>query len=346
MHNYATAKDVNQSSKSNKKSVSVVGASGYSGLELTKLLLNHPAVQLTHCFTTRQFKLTDDVLDSRAKNISCMLESDLLNNLSDIVFLATPAEASLKLAPEIIKKGKTVIDLSGAFRLKKSDYKTWYGFEHSEPQLLKDADYGLVPFAGPTKKKLIANPGCYATAIGLALIPLIKRNLIDLSTLVIDAKSGTTGAGRKASENLLFSEVEGGILPYKVGKHQHIPELVEAIETNCNVTFKPVMATHLLPARRGILVSMYAKTAAKIEDIQNAFNEQYSNYSFVRHGTEIAKLARLQNVVGTYFAHFSYEIINSQLYLFSTIDNLLKGAASQAIENLNRVLDLPPTMGL
>ena len=327
-----------------KITTSIVGARGYSGLELSRLLLRHPSVKLTHCFATQQFSLSDDLLDFGVEKVVCLTDDQIMSNLTDVVFLATPAEVSLKLAPPILAAGKTVIDLSGAFRLKKNDYNKWYNMNHTETAQLAAADYGLMPFAGPLKKtnQLISNPGCYATAISMALIPLLKRNLIDTNHIVIDAKSGTTGAGRKASENLLFSEVGENCLPYKVGQHQHLPEVQEAIETFAGVTIDPHFSTHLLPVKRGIIAGIYATSlTTDIEQVEKAFAEEYASYELVRFGRELPKLASLSKVVGTPYTHISYQLVGQKLYVFSVIDNLLKGAASQAVENLNRFLDLP-----
>ena len=352
MHNYLSTEVSKKSARKGVEkaiSASVVGARGYAGVELARLLLRHPGVNLTHCFATQEFSLANEVMHPKAESVTCLSEAQIMRNLTDVVFLATPAEVSITLAPQILAKGKRVIDLSGAFRLKTSDTRKWYGFEQTAVEELKHADYGLVPFCGPLKKKtkLIANPGCYATAISLALIPLIKRGLVDVSNLTIDAKSGTTGAGRKANEGTLFSEVDGECLPYKVGKHQHLPEIQETVAAFSGVQIEPHFATHLLPVKTGIVASIYAKsTTTDIADIQKAFTGEYANYLLVRHGTEVNKLARLKNVVGTPYCHISYELVGNKLYVFSLIDNLLKGAASQAVENLNRVMDLPAHFSL
>jgi N-acetyl-gamma-glutamyl-phosphate reductase len=350
MNNYVQTNLAKMGPRSLKKlSVSVVGARGYTGLELVKILLQHPMLNLSHSFATTEFNLSDEILDAKVSNIKCLPQSELLLNLTDIVFLATPADVSLKLAPLIIQKKKKVIDLSGAFRLKKNDYSQWYKMQHTERELLTKAHYGLVPFAGPmnSETQLVSNPGCYSTAISMALIPLIQKNLISLDSLVIDAKSGTTGAGKKPAENILFSEVDGDCLPYRVGHHQHLPEIQEAIESFAGQSIDPHFATHLLPTKRGIIASLYAQTSAKdINEITSAFAEAFKDYPFVRFGTEISKLASLNKVVHTPYTHISYELVGSKLYLFSCIDNLLKGAASQAIENLNRMMDWPVSLGL
>lgn len=325
--------------------VSVVGARGYSGLELVKLLLNHSLVELTHCFATREFSLADEINDPRGKKVTCLTDDQILSHLTDIVFLATPAEVSLKLAPEIVRAGKKVIDLSGAFRLKKSDYSTWYHFEHTQPDFLAKAHYGLVPFAKPlsSETSLIANPGCFATAVNMALIPLLKKGLIETKGLVIDAKSGTTGAGRKASENLLFSEVGENFAPYRIGRHQHFPEIQEAVQSFTGFEIDPHFSTHLLPIRRGISVALYAETtkARSLDQIEEAYAESFSQYPLVQWGKNIEKLARLEHVNGTPLTRISFQLTGNKLYVFSVIDNLMKGAASQALENMNRLLDLP-----
>ncbi|NJL25180.1 MAG: N-acetyl-gamma-glutamyl-phosphate reductase [Calothrix sp. SM1_5_4] len=313
----------------------------------------HPRVTLTHCFATREFSLADELMDARAADVVCMtdehIDEHIMDNLGDIVFLATPAETSLRLAPRILHEGKTVIDLSGAFRLREHDYETWYGFRHTEFELLREADYGVVPYCGPARPetRLIANPGCFATAVTLALIPLLKHGLVEPRGLVIDAKSGTTGGGRKASENLLFSEVSEDCLPYRVGRHQHWPEIREATLRHTGQEPDAHFATHLLPVRRGIIAGIYAKTKATgLDEIAAAYEAEYGAYPLVRHGRDVSRLAKLTSVTRTPYTHISYALSDGKLYVFSVIDNLMKGAASQAIENLNRVLDLPPAFAL
>lgn len=338
-----------------KITCSVVGARGYSGIETARLLLQHPNVRLTHCFATSDFELGSFFgsrdLSDRASSVQCLPDSEILKNLTDVVFLATPAETSLELAPKILAAGKKVIDLSGAFRLKNNDYKKWYGFEHKEPTLLAQAEYGLSPWAGPASgTKLVANPGCYATAITMALAPLLKNDLIIEDSVVIDAKSGTSGAGKKATEGMLFTEVDGECLPYKVGKHQHYPEIVEALEMLTGKKLDFHLTTSLLPTRRGIIAGVYAKVkpGVTLAQVKSAFGESYEGYSLVRQG-EISKnqtLLSLKKVVGTGETHISYELEGGKLYVFSCIDNLLKGAASQAVENFNRISDFPVSTGL
>jgi N-acetyl-gamma-glutamyl-phosphate reductase len=350
MHNervntLAANSDKKSSTSQAVTTVSVVGARGYAGVELCRLLLKHPAVKLTYCYATTSFSLAESLYIDGASEVICLEDKHLFETLTDVVFLATPAEVSLKLVPQILAAGKKCVDLSGAFRLKKNDYKAWYHFAHTEPAALALADYGLLPYAGPVPKgcNLIANPGCYATAISLALIPLLRSDLISLEGLVIDAKSGTSGAGKKAAENLLFTEVAENCSPYRVGKHQHMPEVEEACEVfGGGHTIAPHFSTSLLPVKRGIIAAVYATAkTTEITKIEAAFAEVYADAKLVRYGQNVAKLTSLSAVSGTPYTHISYELVGNKLYVFSVIDNLLKGAASQAVENLNRFLDLP-----
>jgi N-acetyl-gamma-glutamyl-phosphate reductase len=287
----------------------------------------------------------------------------------DTVFLATPAEASLSLAARIRQASPRVdiIDLSGAFRLKAgaSAYKDWYRLDHCEAELLAQADYGLAPFAAPLSVKegrLVANPGCFATSVLMALVPLLKAGVVNPATLVIDSKSGSSGAGKKGAEHLLFTEVDGECLPYRVGRHQHLPEIREWAEQLSGVSIDPFFATHLLPVRRGILSSIYAELAPgkTAEDVTRAFASIYENYELVRFGAIEGKAGNvparqqiqnawglsLKKVTGTARTHLQYTVEGKKLYLFSLIDNLLKGAASQAVENFNRLYDYPLALGL
>lgn len=341
--------------------VGIVGARGYSGLELARLLLGHPATKLSACFATdpAAFKLGNEIFAPEADAVPTLpmtaLEAADLAKSFHTIFLATPAEVSLELAPKLVAKGVNVVDLSGAFRLAAGDYPKWYGFEHTETAALAKAQYGLVPFAKPFAKEagrgvLVANPGCYVTSVLAALIPLAKAGVISTDTIVIDAKSGTTGGGKKAAESLLFSEVDGECLPYKIGKHQHYPEIVKYLETFGGRKTSPFFSTSLLPTPRGILAAIYANLApGKTEaDVTSAFAEAYAGYPLAKVSTLAAtpKIAMLKQVVGSNAVNVGFTVTDGKLYLYSTIDNLLKGAASQAVENFNRIVDLPVAMGL
>lgn len=338
-----------------------MGARGYSGLELARILLRHPEAELVACFAhDHSFRLSDYLPESSAAAVPVFPLQNLAGVLPNIdtVFLATPAEASLELAPLVLNAAVTnadVIDLSGAFRFQKgtdaersAKFALWYKAKQPRPLA---ATYGLAPFAAPARpgKALVANPGCYATAALMGIVPLLKAGAIKPETLVIDAKSGTTGAGRKAAESQLFAEVEGECLPYRVAQHQHLPEIQEWAEAFGGSPIDPFFSTHLLPVRRGILASVYAELApGKTEDdVAAAFQAAYQRYPLARiTKTEAPAALSLKRVTGSARTHLSFKVSGTKLYLFSLIDNLLKGAASQAVENFNALHDFPYALGL
>lgn len=365
---------------SSRLRVALIGASGYTGLELGRSLLQHPYVDSLTLGTNETIIPLDHWLpETLGREIQCYSVSTLISTASeyDIVFLATPAHVSMEIVPQLLKNSPKIVDLSGAFRLNSSEqFETWYGIKHSSPELLGSALYGLSPFyhndssfnyrmgshgSNPEEQnlndiRLVANPGCYATAIQMALIPLLRKKLIYQDTIVIDAKSGTTGAGKKATETQLFAEVSENCIPYKVGKHQHYPEFCNHIESLTQITIKPHFSTSLLPIRRGITAGIYAhlKSGYDISHITNAFEEAYSHYPLVRYlplieslsSQENFSLLSLRKVVGSARTHISYTVNHDKLYLYSCIDNLMKGAASQAIENMNYLYGWPIHTGL
>jgi N-acetyl-gamma-glutamyl-phosphate reductase len=344
--------------------VAVVGSRGYSGLELTRILLRHPHVESLGLFASEPFEPADGLPELKAGQLAGLPLSTLLDSPKnyDCAFLALPHEASLKVAPALLAAGLNVIDLSGVFRLQDGDdntrlqqYEKWYRLKHSELELLKNAQYGLVPFQSVKfsgRPTLVSNPGCYATAISLAIIPLLQAQLLDPQFVAVDAKSGTTGAGKKAQENLLFSEVDGLCLPYRVGHHQHEPEIQMALSrwggTSIGMSFTP----HLLPVRRGIIASVYGKVPSGTKNlaIAQAYQEAYGEYPLVRFqnleepGAE--RELRLSRVVGSPRTNILWKLVDDRLTVFSLLDNLLKGAASQAVENFNSLYGWSGTLGL
>lgn len=374
--------------KTAKYPVAIVGARGYSGLELARLLLRHPAAELAACFATAGFRLSDYLPERAARSVPGLPVEALLSSIqkqgTKVVFLATPAEVSLDLTPKILEAGASVIDLSGAFRLQEgspqnraAQYEQWYKLEHTKLPLLEQAEFGLVPWvdfatgdaaqvSAPefSSARLISNPGCFATAVLMAALPLFKDRLIEPSSLVIDAKSGTSGAGRKAEERLLHCEVDGLCLPYRVGRHQHEPEIQQYIRRFAGVETRPFFTPHLLNVRRGIIASLYARLDRNLKDetdvpvkleaissrVDRAFATVYSAnplVEFVNLDTPGSEAwLSLRRVVGSARTHIVYRIVDDRLYVFSLIDNLMKGAASQAVENLNRLLRLPTWTGL
>jgi N-acetyl-gamma-glutamyl-phosphate reductase len=351
-----------------KYAAAVVGARGYSGQELCRLLLAHPHADLQGVFATDSaFALSDLLLEPAARKVATWKMADFEQHMKSglhTVFLATPAEVSMELAPIALQAGVNVIDLSGAFRLKGESsadvsdiYNKWYKFKHAHPELVQSAQFGLQPFAKPLSGKgprLVSNPGCYATAASMALIPLLKAGVITADSIVIDAKSGTTGAGRKAEESLLFSEVEGDFRAYKVGCHQHTPEIQSAVQWFAGAEIAPFFTTQLMNVRRGIMACIYANVAGDVKNanarVAKAFADAYENYPLVRVAEISAggasPMLSMKKVVGTARVHLAFKVEGSKLYLFSMLDNLLKGAASQAVENFNHLLDAPLETGL
>ncbi|MCB0361683.1 MAG: N-acetyl-gamma-glutamyl-phosphate reductase [Bdellovibrionales bacterium] len=349
--------------------VAIIGARGYSGLELTRLCWNHPSIEIKFVSASSRFDLSQYLHRSPQRDLPPVRENSDFSRSDfsqiDLVFLATPHEISWTVAPLALKAGAKVIDLSGAFRLKdelgrKSHelYKMWYGQSSEIVELANSSTsaYGLIPFHlyDIEKTQLVANPGCYATSILMALVPLLREKIIDSQNIVIDAKSGTTGAGRKAQETLLFSEVAEECWPYKIGTHQHQPEILQALNSLSDSSVDICMNTHLLNLRRGIISSLYLRPHSPSEDdnilraIEATYSKHFQNYPLIRWGKAEThpQLLRLKRVVGTAFCHLSFEVIKEKIYLFSTLDNLLKGAAGQAIENFNYLNGLPLNTGL
>ncbi|MBK9041332.1 MAG: N-acetyl-gamma-glutamyl-phosphate reductase [Bdellovibrionales bacterium] len=340
--------------------VAILGARGYSGLELTRICMRHPAMKLEFVSASSHFELGSYLKPPPGRSLPPCLENPHFDDI-DLVFMATPHKVSWSLASSALEQGVHVIDLSGGFRLKdlpdKSNrdiYRQWYGEAPDSIELANQSTYGLVPFNEIKSTGLIANPGCYATSILMALIPLLREELIQPEQIVIDAKSGTTGAGRKIEESLSFSEVSEECLPYKVGTHQHQPEIFQALKSLSGVEVDLTMNTHLLNVRRGIISSLYLKPRLRLSDqilcqkIGEAYAKHFGSYPLVRWGHIKSQphLLRLKTVVGTAFTHIGYEVIDGKVFLFSLLDNLLKGAASQAVENFNFLYDLPPDSGL
>ncbi len=318
-----------------KTKIAIVGAAGYSGQELEVCLKRH-----------RYFEIVE--------RVGRDFDLKILKGRVELVFLCTPAETSLEMAPKLNELGIHVVDLSGAFRLKRNSYKEWYGFDHVESDVLKKAEYALYPFRRvPSVKKqssarLISNPGCYSTATALGLIPLVQSGWFKNDSFFVDAKSGTSGAGRKAQTDLLFSELYGEFKPYKVGKHQHWPEVVEAIEDFAAQKISPVFITELLPVFRGISLCIFAdwKGAAKsVQDIISLYETTYKDDSQIKVGVE-PDLMSLKKVSHTNFVHISPQIAYGRPVVFVLIDNLQRGAAGQALMNANQLFEYDIFEGL
>ncbi len=341
-----------------RTSVGVVGASGYAGIEATRLLAAHP--QLRVRFLTSDRWLSETVGkrlglggEVGALRYTSVEDAAPLFKECAAVLLATPTEVSLELGPQALAAGARVIDLSGAFRLQDAAiFERFYGLAHPQQELLREAVYGLPElFRDQVRSaRLVANPGCYPTAAALALSPLVHGGLIDPSRIVINAASGVTGAGRKASEDFSFTEIDGDFRAYKVFRHQHTPEISQTLSgpggPGVWVTFTP----HLLPVKRGILSTAYAwlRPGASATEVGQAFARAYQAEPFVTLADTPEEVS-LKGVVGTNRCQLGFACDPDhpeRLIVVSAIDNLLKGAAGQAVQNLNLMMGWPEASGL
>ncbi len=333
---------------------SILGASGYSGSMALRILLRHPHVTVDKVFASSSVGEKVHTLYPSMRNMTDKsyeeYSHDKIEN-SDIIFIALPPENAMHIVPQLLKSGKKVVDLSGDFRLKDaSKYKEYYKAEHHAATLLSSACYGMPELhrEAIVKTLLLSNPGCYPTSAIIPLAPLLKNNLIESDDISISSLSGVSGAGRKASLDLSFAEVDGSVKAYKIGEHQHIPEiesvLSEYSEKKITVTFVP----HLLPTVRGIYTTTFAtlKANATKNSIDEVYRLSFNNEPFVRYlGNE---LPELKSVVGSNFIDTGWKIDphSGKLIIFSAIDNLIKGAAGQAVQNMNLMYGFDEGEGL
>jgi N-acetyl-gamma-glutamyl-phosphate reductase len=336
--------------------VAIIGASGYTGVELARILCNHPEFELTAA-TSRQYagKALSEVFPNLLGKTDLICENlsvDELCSRADLFFAAVPHKTAMDLVPKLLQEGKKVVDLSADYRLRDvAVYEEWYQ-EHSSPEFIKEAVYGLPELYREQIKKsrLVANPGCYPTSIVLGLAPLLQKGLIDPATIIADSKSGTTGAGRAASVGTLFCEVHDGFKAYKVGgTHRHLPEIEQELsvlnQDNVTISFTP----HLLPLSRGILSTCYANLTSDIseEEVRKLYMERYEAEPFVRMVPK-GTFPATQHVRGSNFCDIGFAIDEraNRIIVVSAIDNIVKGAAGQAIHNMNLMCGLDEIMGL
>jgi N-acetyl-gamma-glutamyl-phosphate reductase len=336
----------------------VIGATGYAGCEILTLLARHPAASVTCLMSSgRDGKAAFAIEQSHPKlrgRFSVLCEpldvEQVVNSRPDVVFLATPHETSHQIVPRLLESGLRVVDLSGAFRLKDpAAYAHWYGFDHHAPGALAEAVYGIPEFDAPAiaKARLVSNPGCYPTSVILALAPLLKAGWVDVHAgIIADSKSGVTGAGRKPSESLHFPEVNENLRAYGLFHHRHLPEMLQelALESK-DFIFTP----HLLPITRGILTTIYVHLLPmrKMSEIEGLFQDFYAAAPMVRVYAA-GKLPEILGVANTQFADigFALDETTGRLLLVSALDNLGKGAAGQAVQNMNVMFGFAPDTGL
>ncbi|MCI0708470.1 MAG: N-acetyl-gamma-glutamyl-phosphate reductase [Ignavibacteriae bacterium] len=332
----------------------MVGASGYSGAELLKILLRHKHAHIEKLFANSSAgKRVDTVYPYFTKRVDATYEPYSLDAActSDVVFIALPSGEAMNIVPELLARGKRIIDFGGDFRLRDaSAYPKFYKREHTSANLLSQAVYGLPEWNREKieSAKLVANPGCYPTSATLPIIPLLKEGLTESKGIAISSLSGVSGAGRSASADLSFTEVNESVKAYKVGVHQHIPEINQTIGDatgqQVSVTFVP----HLLPITRGIYTSIYAtlKHTTTEEEVFAAYTKFYTKEPFVRFSP--TTIPEIKNVNYTNYIDIGFRLYpeNNQLIVLSAIDNLVKGAAGQAVQNMNLMFGFDETEGL
>ncbi len=328
-----------------KLRVGIVGATGYTGEEIVRILSKHPHVEITYVSgkEDREIRIQEifPYLSGRLDLECKAFSQEEATEKTDLVFLSLPHTVSMQAAPLFLKAGKKVIDVSADYRLKDlAVYEKFYKVEHKDPANLKHAIYGLPEINREKIRKasLVANPGCYPTGAILGLLPGIKGGFFDLDRICIDAKSGVTGAGRKAEKSLNFSEVNESFKAYKLFEHQHVPEIDQELSRFSKKEVSVVFVPHLLPINRGILSTMYIplKKKTTTQDLCTAYQKFYKNEPFVKvYGG--GRLPELKHVAHTNFCDIGLKVneAKSLAVVVAAIDNLTKGAAGQAVQNMN-----------
>ncbi len=335
-----------------KIKVGVVGGTGYTGVELLRLLVAHPQVELVAITSRSAAGQAVSSLFSSLRGcvdqVYVLPELDVLASC-DLVFYATPNGTAMQQVPDLLERGVRVIDLAADFRLKnEAEWEQWYGMAHACPELLRDAVYGLPEVNRERIKtaRLVANPGCYPTAVQLGLFPLLKNNLVDFNSLIADCKSGVSGAGRQANVGMLFCETVESFKAYGVAGHRHLPEIKQGLslfaESEVDLTFVP----HLTPMARGIHATLYANLTTSV-DLQEVYERYYEQEYFVdvmpAGSTPETRSVRASNVcrMAVHQPQGGQRVV-----VLSVIDNLVKGAAGQAVHNMNIMFDLDESTGL
>jgi len=333
--------------------VGVIGATGYTGEEIIKILSGHKKIKVTHLSAVvDKEEPISSIFPSLKGRIDMVCKKPNIESAKDecdLVFLALPHRVSMEVAPKLVKAGKLVIDLSADYRLPPDLYKVWYGAEHKDKDNIANAAYGLpeLYFDKIKKAKLIANPGCYPTGIILSIAPMLKENAIDTSYIVADSKSGVTGAGRKADIALSFGEVNENLKAYKVNEHQHKPEINNILSGVAGKEIDIIFTPHLIPMNRGILSTIYLRLNKKTDTkpVADIYRKFYRGKPFVRIMDD-DKLPQIRDVVNTNFCDIGIKVTGQTAIVISCIDNLKKGAAGQAVQNMNIMAGFDETEGL
>ena len=336
--------------------VGIIGATGYAGGELARILMGHKDAEIVW-YGSRSYidKKYADVYQNMFQIVDAKCLDDNMEELAkkaDVIFTATPQGFCASVISEAILADTKIVDLSADFRIKDvATYEKWYGIQHKSPQFIEEAVYGLCEINREDVKgaRLVANPGCYTTCSILTAYPLAKEGLIDMNTLIIDAKSGTSGAGRGAKAGNLYCEVNENIKAYGVASHRHTPEIEEqlgyAAKEDVRISFTP----HLVPMNRGILATEYATLTkqATYEEIKAVYDKYYKEEKFI-HVLEEGVCPETKWVEGSNYVDINFKIDprTNRIIMMGAIDNLVKGAAGQAVQNMNLMFGLPESEGL
>ncbi|MCX9157603.1 N-acetyl-gamma-glutamyl-phosphate reductase [Niveibacterium sp. 24ML] len=332
--------------------VGIVGGTGYTGVELLRLLAQHPGVELAAITSRSEAGMpVAEMFPSLRRRVSLKFVEPAVAGLErcDVVFFATPHGVAMAQSPQLIAGGTKVIDLAADFRLKSLDeFSKWYKIPHTAPELLDEAVYGLPEMnrEAIAKARVVANPGCYATAVQLGFLPLVEAGVVDLDGLIANAASGVSGAGRKAEVGSLFAEASDNFKAYGVAGHRHLPEICQGLERAAGRKVSMTFVPHLLPQIRGILATLYARVSRDV-DVQALFEARFANEPFVdvmpARSTPDTRSVRASNTVR--IAVHRPQGGDTVVVLVAE-DNLVKGAAGQAVQNMNLMFGLEETTGL
>ncbi len=335
-----------------KRKIGIVGATGYTGVELLRLLVNHPHVDISYV-TSREHAGTrvDAMFPSLRGYLDLEFSAPANEQLSecDLVFFATPNGVAMKSAATLLEAGTKVIDLAADFRIKDiALWEKWYGMQHASPSLVEEAVYGLPELQREQIKqaRLVANPGCYPTAVTLGLLPLIENQLIDFEGIIADTKSGASGAGRKAEVHTLLCEAGDNFKAYAVPGHRHQPEIAQNLSFVAGQAINPTFVPHLLPMIRGIHATLYAMMNTEA-DLQSLYESRYANEPFV-DVMPAGSHPETRSVRGANLCRMAIHRPGNgkRVVVLSVIDNLVKGAAGQAVQNMNLMLGFAETTAL
>jgi N-acetyl-gamma-glutamyl-phosphate reductase len=340
----------------NEMRAAIIGGTGYGAVELIRLIQNHPYLEIGTVVSNSQagsdFSDSYPHLTNIVNQAFQKFDAEKISKENEIVFLATPSGVSSSLAPQLVDKGIKVIDLSGDFRLRsQNEYETWYKHSAPEEKYLSQAVYGLSEIYAEEIKgaSLIANPGCYPTATSLGLLPILKANLADSKSIIIDAKSGVSGAGRGLSLTSHYAEINENVRAYKLGAHQHIPEIEQVLKDEMGRMVAVSFTTHLVPMTRGIMITAYVNLLGKIStsEVNDLYKQFYESHPFVRIRPD-GIYPSTKEVSGSNYCDIGLHVDprTNRLTIVSVIDNLVKGAAGQAIQNANIMNDWDVRTGL